>query len=62
MDKRCEWYLLCDNSATGTTPHPILGEVPICQRCAGRHDLLVSPFPDPDLAYDQVMGEPQTDR
>ena len=29
----CKWFLLCENSATGTTPHPILGEVPTCDRC-----------------------------
>ncbi len=37
----CEWYLLCDHDAVGTTPHPVLGDVPICQRCADKHDLPV---------------------
>jgi len=31
--QRCEWFLLCTNPATGTTPHPILGDVPTCDRC-----------------------------
>jgi hypothetical protein len=30
----CQWFLRCTNEATGTTPHPILGEVPTCDRCA----------------------------
>lgn len=29
----CEWFVLCDHEATGTRPHPILGDVPICDRC-----------------------------
>jgi hypothetical protein len=29
----CEWFALCDNLATTTRPHPILGDVPICERC-----------------------------
>lgn len=32
----CEWFALCENPATGTTPHPILGAVPTCDRCAKR--------------------------
>jgi hypothetical protein len=30
----CKWFLRCDNPATETKPHPILGDVPICRRCA----------------------------
>lgn len=37
-EKKCEWFVLCDNAAVATEPHPILGAVPICQRCA---DMLV---------------------
>jgi hypothetical protein len=29
----CQWFALCDQPATGTMPHPILGDVPICDRC-----------------------------
>lgn len=29
----CAWWALCGNPATGTRPHPILGHVPICDRC-----------------------------
>lgn len=29
----CEWFALCDNPATTTRSHPILGDVPICDRC-----------------------------
>ena len=30
----CRWFLRCDNPATTTVPHPILGAVPCCDRCA----------------------------
>jgi len=29
----CRWFALCDNFATSIRPHPILGDVPICERC-----------------------------
>lgn len=32
----CQWFALCDRQATGTTPHPILGDVPTCDRCKER--------------------------
>lgn len=32
----CEWFALCDHPATGTMPHPILGDVPICDRCRAK--------------------------
>lgn len=35
----CEWYARCDNAATGTVTHPILGEVPICDRCTAKHGM-----------------------
>jgi hypothetical protein len=34
----CEWFALCENLATHTQSHPILGEVPICDRCQGIYD------------------------
>lgn len=30
---RCRWFMRCQNTATSMTPHPILGEVPTCERC-----------------------------
>lgn len=30
---KCQWFTLCENDATTTEPHPVLGDVPICQRC-----------------------------
>lgn len=30
---QCQWFALCPNDATHTRSHPILGEVPICDRC-----------------------------
>lgn len=39
----CQWYARCYNPIAGTTPHPILGDVPICKRCADKHDLPITP-------------------
>ncbi|GMA42418.1 hypothetical protein [Mobilicoccus caccae] len=33
---KCQWFALCPNPPAGTIAHPILGEVPACQRCADR--------------------------
>jgi len=40
----CEWYALCDHTAIGTVNHPVIGDVPVCQRCADKHDMTVIPF------------------
>lgn len=32
----CEWFALCTNPATDVEPHPILGSVPVCERCKAR--------------------------
>jgi len=29
----CEWFLRCGRPATRSTPHPVLGSVPTCERC-----------------------------
>jgi hypothetical protein len=36
---KCEWYALCENESVGFVWHPVLGDVPTCQRCADKHDL-----------------------
>jgi hypothetical protein len=33
MTTICRWFLKCGRPATGTTPHPVLGDVPTCDRC-----------------------------
>lgn len=35
---RCQWFALCDHDATLTVPHPALGDVPACARCAALAD------------------------
>lgn len=35
----CGWYAMCANEAAGVVRHLILGAVPICQRCADKHEL-----------------------
>jgi len=34
----CRWFALCENLATTTQAHPVLGDVPICQRCKDWYD------------------------
>ena len=34
----CKWFALCENAATGALAHPILGDVPICDRCRALAD------------------------
>ena len=34
VQMNCQWFLKCANEATTTEPHPVLGAVPICDRCA----------------------------
>ena len=36
----CQWFALCDNDATTTQAHPILGDVRICDRCKAKYDRL----------------------
>lgn len=38
MQSLCQWFALCANDATTTLWHPILGDVPICQRCLDMQD------------------------
>lgn len=37
---QCQWFALCDHDATQLEPHPILGQVPICDRCKAKVDSL----------------------
>ena len=39
----CQWFALCENKAVTVEPHPIIGEVPICQRCKNKYDRLSNP-------------------
>lgn len=41
-EPRCKQFALCANSPDGTVTHPILGEVPTCQRCADKLGLDIS--------------------
>jgi hypothetical protein len=38
MGQVCQWFALCPNDATHTLAHPILGDVPICDRCQAKYD------------------------
>lgn len=37
LEVACAWFALCDNTATALEPHPVLGPVPICNRCAAKN-------------------------
>lgn len=37
-DLACQWFALCPNDATHTQSHPVLGDVPICERCQAKYD------------------------
>ena len=37
---KCQWFLLCNNKATTTLEHSILGAVPICKRCKDKIESL----------------------
>lgn len=43
MSSICEWFALCENTADGVVSHPVLGDVPTCQRCADRLGLDLRP-------------------
>jgi hypothetical protein len=32
----CEWFAMCDHPATGLMAHPVLGDLPICDRCRAK--------------------------
>jgi hypothetical protein len=34
MQWQCEWFARCELEATTLVPHPVLGDVPACDRCA----------------------------
>lgn len=38
--RKCEWYLLCQNEGNMRRPHPVLGSVPICERCNDKAERL----------------------
>lgn len=40
--RTCGWFALCGNPAVAMVPHPALGEVPICGRCAAKVEKLRS--------------------
>jgi len=41
MPPTCEWFVLCDEPAFALIEHPVLGDVPICRRCAQKLQILI---------------------
>lgn len=39
----CAWFARCTNAATATVTHPVLGNVPTCQRCIDKLGLEATP-------------------
>ena len=58
MTGGCEWFALCDHPADGVVSHPVLGDVPTCERCATKLDLDLRPFPLDHLS-DETLGQLQ---
>ncbi|MHB8538168.1 MAG: JAB domain-containing protein [Candidatus Dormibacteria bacterium] len=56
----CRWFLRCGRPATGMTPHPILGDVPTCDRCAAfaSEDLPRTEVCDGDAPTYYSIGRP----
>lgn len=38
----CQWFAHCENEATTTKSHPVLGAVPACDRCAAKIDRIAA--------------------
>lgn len=36
----CEWFARCTNETSQAAGHPVLGPVPICDRCADMLDIV----------------------
>lgn len=43
----CQWFAHCDNQATATKAHPVLGAVPVCARCAAKIDRIAASTSQP---------------
>lgn len=41
MNEQCQYFALCPNDAAGVVEHPVLGDVPCCERCATKFDLVL---------------------
>jgi hypothetical protein len=52
----CLWWALCDNEATQTRPHPVLGDVPICDRCQAKCEEIEPPDQPMRYAVDVPNG------
>ena len=39
-DEGCQWWASCCEPATTTRRHPLLGDVPICDRCDAKESML----------------------
>ena len=50
----CEWFAMCDHEAIGVVSHPVLGDVPICQRCADNMGLDPQPFGEAVEAWPNI--------
>jgi hypothetical protein len=55
---KCRWFVMCENHAVTTEPHPTLGAVPICRRCANKVAALRGPSPWVQRALNQGRSVP----
>lgn len=53
----CQWFGACQNVAVGEQSHPVLGSVPICDRC---RKLATSTIDDRMSGFRQTVADAKT--
>lgn len=61
---KCQWFALCDNEAMAIVAHPILEQVPACERCiqnlrdlGGNNEVKFGQFVEDSEGYVLFIGD-----